>query len=163
MIKTFAYNEFNFSVNKYQLDKEKTIQEIQEFIENGGDLNLPVKHDDKFKSALKFLEEQFDVDFVSNLLNKNYLINPGKWTLNPETKTIKESAIYHSYWYRDNYDKYKVSITNGFQELCRDFVKNPIYDTYEYTDFSHFSHSNEKNHIIRKNHIHPLLTIILKI
>ena len=53
MIKTFAYNEFDFN-GSYSLNKDKTLEEIKIFIQSGGNLNLPVKHDDKFFSSFDF-------------------------------------------------------------------------------------------------------------
>lgn len=159
MIKTFAYNEFEFE--GYNLDKSKALEDIDRFIKSGGNLNYPVKYRDNFIPASKFLEEQLGQDIVTKFFQNDYLESPGNWKLNEKTKTIEESKTYHSYWYRDNYSKYSQVISDGFRKLCQSFVSNPIYHAYEYKD-EYNSSSKNTNHIVRYENCHPLVNILLR-
>lgn len=157
MIKTFAYNEFDFA--EFKLDKQKVLQEIEQFIEQGGNLNYPVKKEDNFIPAWQFLEDNLGVDFVKTLINKKYLKSPGTWTLDTQSQSIKESTTYHSYWYRDNYNKYSDIISEGFRELCREYNKNPVFNSYEYKD-TYDARAIGKEKIVKSELLHPLLKII---
>lgn len=157
MIKTFAYNEFDFA--EFKLDKEKVLKEIEQFIEQGGNLNYPVKKEDNFIPPWQFLENNLGVDFVKLLIHKNYLNSPGTWTLDAQSQTIKESITYHSYWYRDNYSKYSDVVSEGFRELCRQYNKNPVFTSYEYKD-NYDSRAIGKEQLIKYDKFHPLLKIL---
>lgn len=160
MIKTFAYNEFDFV--EYRPDKDKIFGEIEAFIKQGGDLNYPIKKEDNFIPALKFLEDYFSVDFVKKLIAKQYLISPGSWKLDEKTSTIKESELYQNYWYRDNYSKYSDVISEGFRNLCRQYATNPVFNAYEYKD-EYSSYASENKYIVREDSNHPLLSIVMRL
>lgn len=159
MIKTFAYNEFEF--DGYRLDSVKALEDIENFIKSGGNLNHPVKYNDNFIPACKFLEDQFGPESVIKFFEKNYLESPGNWTLNETTKTISDPKIYHSYWYRDNYSKYSKIISEGFRNLCKSYVANPIYTSYEYRDENNAS-AKVNNFNVKYENCHPLINIILR-
>lgn len=152
MIKTFVYNEFD--IPSYNVDKEKTLQEIDNFVQSGGNLNHPVKDNNKLISIVEFLESKLDIASVSSLFEKKHLTSPGTWDLNKETNAIIESSLYGGYWYRDNAHKYRQPIADGFRQLCRDFLKTPV---------NSFHYENYEKEIVKDNHGHPLLSILLRI
>lgn len=158
MIKTFVYNEFDFS--NYSVDKNKFIQEIEDFSKSGGNLNHPVKDGDKIISAFKFLEDKFGVEFVTSLFLNKTLESPGNWTLNLEEKAIVESNLFNSYWYRDNAHNYRKVIAEGFKKTCQEYLKNPIYSEYHYVDNYN---SNKDSKVVKNNLENPLLSILLRI
>lgn len=159
MIRTFAYNEFE--EDGLILNKTKALEDIEEFIKAGGNLNYPVKHRDTFIPASKFFEKNLGEEIVTQLFQNNYLDSPGNWKLNESTKTIIESKHYHSYWYRDNYPKYRKVISEGFRNICQSYVQNPIYNSYEFTDEYRDSAKNNE-YIIKLNDCNPLVRIILR-
>lgn len=156
MIKTFAYNEFDFN-GSYSLNKDKTLEEIKIFIQSGGNLNLPVKHDDKFFSSFDFLEKQLGIDLVKVLFGHKYLKSPGDWILNESTKTISQLPEYDRYWYRDKYSDYSEIIASGFKKLCQDYIKNPIFTNFEFHD----KYSSSK--VVKLENCNPLVEILLKL
>lgn len=156
MIKTFAYNEFDFK-GGYTLNKDETLESIKIFVSSGGNLNLPVKYDDKFFTAFEFLEKQLGSELVKTLFANKYLKSPGEWILDEANITISQLPEYDRYWYRDKYKDYSEIISEGFKKLCQDYVKSPIYTNFEFHD----KHSSAK--IVKLENCNPLVEILLKL
>lgn len=158
MIKTFVYNEFDFPT--YSVGNEKYIQDIEEFIKAGGNLNHPVKDGDKIIPAFKFLEDRLGIEFVTSLFLNNSLESPGLWTLDIQEKAIVESNLFSGYWYRDNAHNYREVIAEGFKKTCQEYLRNPIYSEYHYVDNYN---SNKDGKVVKNNLENPLLSILLRI
>lgn len=156
MIKTFNYNNFgNLSSPLY---KDTFTDVINQFVENGGNLNYPIINGDSITPALEFIARKMDIEFVKELINKNYLISPGNWILNNESKTIEEPSVYFNYWYRNNYSEYKEEINKGFKDLCKEYNQNPVY--IHYKEYYKDEHDELTERISSNNP--PLIEIIIK-
>lgn len=152
MIKTFVYNELD--IPSYNIDKEQVFKEIEDFVKNGGNLDYPVKSDNKLVSVVDFLESRIGVEGVTYLFDKKYLTSPGQWELNKEKNAIIESNLYSGYWYRDNAQKYRKNIADGFRKLCRQFSLNSV-DSFHY--------QNYEKQIVKNEEENPLLSILVRV
>lgn len=159
MIKTFAYNEFNY--DGYSVDKNKALEDIEDFIKSKGNLNYPIKERDKIIPAHAFWEEKLGVNIISQFFEKEYLESPGHWNLDEKTKTVIESELYDKYWYQNNYKNYSKIISEGFRKLCQSYIANPIYDSYQYKD-EYNSNSKKDNFNVIRTDVHPLVEILLR-
>lgn len=153
MIKTFVYNDFNFP--RYNINKAQVIQDIDDFIKSGGNLNYPIKDDNKLSQAFSFLENILGVEFVTSLVKKGHLNSPGEWILDNTSHSIIEPELFGGYWYRDHADKYREILADGYKTVCNQFIDNPIYTS--------FVSINAENNLVKNTLDHPLLSILLKI
>lgn len=130
MIKTIQYNDFSELSTDILYDKKLLLEEIEQFCENNGDLNLDIKPNsyDKLVPAEKWLRERLqDVQKMNSLFERGYLESPFNWKL--EGTKIIENPLYGGYWFRDNKDFYENYMAEGIKKLLENLSDNNIEPT----------------------------------
>lgn len=133
MIKTNSYNDFSSYDYKQISNEAFMFSEFEEFIKNGGNLNLGVNlssSDIKVIPFEEFIREKFSVSFFDKLVGHQMVDSPFDFILDKSKNTIKEHSSYGLDWMRKNFETYENQILKSIEKICES-LKNTTNASYE--------------------------------
>lgn len=183
MIKTVQYNDFTQLSYDVKRDFELLKEEIQEFINNGGNILLPVldRETSSFFEWFHTIFQDKSEAYLINLIENKIIDNPFDFIVNQETKTIHFSDKVPFYWLRNNIGYFPNLMTQSLRKLVTqidgwelgldyylfsdDNIERRKYlfnedldkDSDKYPKLS-YKEDNDKNRI--EQTYHPLITIM---
>lgn len=183
MIKTIMYNEIGSYSYEELKDEQFMFNAFKEFIENGGNLSLPVLGYDK--KIVNF--EKWFIDNIGNnalftkLIDLKYIENPFSFIVDHNEKIVRDQKQYGLYWLKENYEKYNDLILKGIAQLAEQIsdweFKPPVKMTREerraffklheqlddnltQTSNMIYEHIDYNNQYAQEKNTHPLLFIL---
>jgi len=139
MIKTNKYNEFILEKYDTQYKPEEVIAFCKDFVNNGGDLKLPILHHKEIYNPIDFFAKKMGLGmgFITLLENEN-LLKENKIVWNPETKEIDFKQEYSLGWFLQEGNE--AELIKEFSSLIKILPKSiheiKKINTKSYTDFS---------------------------
>ena len=179
MIKTIAYNDFTGYDYQQRNDQAFMFKEFQDFVNQGGNLNLNVQSDSgPLITFEEFIQKHFkDPEFFKKIVDEKMISNPFQFFFNPDTMTVTDVPGYGLYWMknhwskdRNNYgeqgDEFAPYILEAIKQLAKTLKDLPIESTplveSENIRFKRHRKSNISYELldyqqnIERTHLHPL-------
>ena len=146
MIKTNSYNDFSSYDYKQIGDEDFMFKEFQDFINNGGNLNLGVNrssYEIKITSFEEFIREKFSPNFFDKLVKNKMIDSPFDFIFDKQSNTIKDNPNYGLDWMRKNFETYESQILNSIEKICDQLnsTTNASYENENYSKIRRFQNA----------------------
>lgn len=146
MITTKKYNEFKFDTYITQVKIDRLVEMCEDFINNGGDLNLPILHDEKTYNFVDFVSKKMGLGMSAiKLLEEKNILKEKKIFWDAETSSIVFKDSYPLTWFLQQENQ--AEILKEVKSLIKE-IPTSIYDIKEIVHSSHQQFSKMKPKIV---------------